>query len=134
MFEEDSEWYPNKKQAEGKRPVPKVRFTQQKKRCVASAAMAIKEGGVEPTVDMVIARTPSASLNPDTGRPFDRKLILEAFRTLCYDDDPEGPWCHEIPHSKTAHKPIHTFTIQLPKGLGRDVDHQRRVWANSAAA
>lgn len=136
IFEADKAWHPGKKQEGAKRPGPKVEFTPQKKLCVAKAAMAIKAGNIEPTVDMVVARTPNASLNPKTGAPFDKKLILEVFRTMCYDEDPEDPWCHEVPLSKTALSPdMEALRLTWGKTL-KDMDYtagwfsQHVIWTD----
>ena len=39
--------------------------------------MALKRARVEPTVDAVVARCPSAAYRDDTGEAFNKNLILE---------------------------------------------------------
>ena len=51
------------------------------------------------------AINPVAAINPGTGLPFDGKLVLRVFRTLCFDNDPAVPWDHEYPLAKTALSP-----------------------------
>ena len=101
-FDEDPHWYPGKGEATGGKPGPKVVFSEQKKIAISKAAMAMKAEGHEPTAAAVIARCPKASLNPNTGKAFDEKLILEVFRTKCYDVDPSVPWGRFRPLAKTA--------------------------------
>ena len=77
--------------------------------------MSLKREDKEPTVRDVILRAPKATMNPNTSQPFTPKYILEVFRTLCHDDDPNDPWEHQLPYQKTA----------LPEEL---IKH-RRAWA-----
>ena len=49
-----------------------------------------------------ILRAPKATVNPQTGKPFTPKYILQVFRSLCYDDDPADPWGHQLPYQKAA--------------------------------
>ena len=91
-FDDDPDWYPGKQSEEAQQRGPKRKFTVQKQMAIAKSAMALKAAGEEPTVDAVRARCPTASINPDTGNVFDDKLILEVFRTRCYDKDPNYPW------------------------------------------
>ena len=49
-----------------------------------------------------ILRTPKATVNPQTGKPFTPTYIRQVFRSLCYGDDPADPWDHQLPHQKTA--------------------------------
>ena len=101
-FDEDPDWYPGKGEEEGEKRGPKVVFTEQKKTAISKAAMALKKTGVEPTVAGVIARCPSAAINPNTGKAFDEKLIAGVFKTKCYDLDPSNPWARLQPLCKTA--------------------------------
>jgi hypothetical protein len=101
-FDSDPHWYPGKQDENAQKPGPKKKFTEAKQNAVARAAMALKEGGIEPTAATVIARCPNAAINPDTGKAFDEKLVLEVFRTKCYDLDPSRPWARMQPLSKTA--------------------------------
>ena len=102
LFESDPDWYPGKTTEGARKRGPKPRFTITKQRAVAKCAMALKEGGVEPTVAEVVARCPAAALNPGTGESFCTKLIVEVFKTRCYDSDPSHPWQHQYPLQKTA--------------------------------
>ena len=73
-FVDEKDWYPNKHVIEQEiRPGPKKRFTGSKRRCIKQAAEAIKESGVEPTVNGVRLRCKDAAVNPDTGEFFDKK-------------------------------------------------------------
>ena len=102
IFEEDPDWHPGKCEDSRNKPGPKPKFTEQKKNAVAKAAMAMKQEGWEPTAAGVVARCPKASLNPDTGKAFDEKLIRTVFESKCYDLDPSEPWTRRNPLSKTA--------------------------------
>ena len=102
IFDEDPDWYPGQQNEEAQKRGPKRKFTVQKQMAIAKSAMALKAAGEEPTVDAVRARCPTASINPDTGNVFDDKLILEVFRTRCYDNDPEHPWKHQNALQKTS--------------------------------
>ena len=114
-FDNGPDWYPGKVAVTAKKRGPKAVFTPQKKRCVAEAAMSLKREDKEPTARDVILRAPKATMNPNTSQPFTPKYILEVFRTLCHDDDPNDPWEHQLPYQKTA----------LPEEL---IKH-RRAWA-----
>ena len=102
QFDEDPEWYPGKGMETRKRPGPKPLFSAQKKRNVAECAMAMARRGEDVTVQAVQARAPRASCNPSTGEPFDKKLVLQVFRTLCHDGDPEDTWDLYTAYHKTA--------------------------------
>jgi len=104
-FADDPEWYPGKVTENAKKRGRKVKFTPQKKRAVASSAMALKDRGQEPTVAAVVAQCPQATWNAETKAPFSDKYILEVFRTMCYDNDPASPWQHINPLHKTALSP-----------------------------
>ena len=101
-FDADPDWYPGKSEEERKTLGPKVVFTEKKRTAISKAAMALKRTGTEPTVAGVVARCPSASINPKTGKAFDEKLITEVFKTKCYDLDPAFPWARVQPLCKTA--------------------------------
>jgi hypothetical protein len=79
--------------------------TKQQEATIAKCAMALKRKGVEPTVAAVKARCTAATLNPETDEPFTDKVILEIFKTRCYDNDPDTPWRHVSPKCKTALSP-----------------------------
>ena len=104
-IEADPAWYPGKGHAEGAKTGPKPRFTKAKQLAVARCAMALKEADEEPTVAAVVQKCPVAAVNPDTGLPFDGKLVLRVFRTLCFDSDPAVPWDQDYPLAKTALSP-----------------------------
>ncbi len=56
--------------------------------------MAPKRSSATPnaTVQAVQARAVRACTNPDTGELFDKALILQVFRTMCHDGDPNERW------------------------------------------
>ena len=104
-FDGDGGWYPGKVSEDAKPPGrPKV-ISAVQAHAVAHSAMAMKARGTEPTVEAVVAHCPRATLNPETAEPFTSKVILEVFRTRCYDDNPEQPWQHVTPNQKTALSP-----------------------------
>lgn len=102
VVQADSNWYPGKVSDNAAKRGPKIKFTLKKQRAVANSAMALKNAGIEPTVPKVVAQCPAAALNPSTGEPFSPNLILDVFRSLCYDLDPEHPWKFVTPYQKTA--------------------------------
>ena len=104
-FTTDDKWFPGKPDENAAKPGAKPLFTGQKKQAVASAAMAIKREGLEPTVEAVKERCPKATLNPETKVPFNDGLILEVFRTRCFDEGAQDPWGHITPYNKTALSP-----------------------------
>ena len=101
-FDDDPGWHPGKSEEVRKRPGPKPMFTAQKKQAVANAAMAMDKRGEAVSVEQVQARTPKASLNPKTGAPFTAKYILQVFRGMCHDGDPDDTWDRHTPYAKTA--------------------------------
>ena len=101
-FEQDSAWYPGKRQCEGEKPGPKKILNAQKQNAIASSAMAIKRAGDEPSVALVRERCPDATWNPETNAPFTDKYILEVFKEKCFDDGSSLPWRHLYPLQKTA--------------------------------
>ena len=104
-FEEDAEWYPGKVSMDSQQPGrPKV-ITSAQENAIATSAMAVKARGMEPSVSMVIAHGPKATLNPGTNGPCSAKVILDVFKTRCYDDDPDKPWSHLPPSHRTALSP-----------------------------
>ena len=120
IFESDPNWYPGKNAENAQKRGAKVKFTPQKRRAIAKAAMALKRTGAEPTAAAVLARCPAAGTNPATGQAFDLKLIRDVFRTKCYDLDPSCPWGRHQPLSKTA----------MPGWL----EKQRQAWAKDVLA
>ena len=67
--------------------------------------MTLKAKGIVPTAASIITQCKKASLNPETGEPFTAKVILEVFKTRCYDHHPDQPWQHLPPNYKTALSP-----------------------------
>ena len=98
----DPNWYPGKLSEGAGARGPKRKFTEQKQQAIAKCARALKASGDEPTVDAVRVRCPTATTNPETEEPFDKKLILNVFRTRCYDKDPNKPWKFQYPLQKTS--------------------------------
>ena len=105
IFQQDPDWYPGKTREDAATPGPKPVFTAQRKSAVASAAMAEKQAGNEPTVVAVRARCPAATWNENTDQPITDKYILEVFRDQCHDDDSEMPWGHVVAYNKSALSP-----------------------------
>ena len=95
----DPDWFPGKHA--GTKRGPKPLFTPAKRRAVAQCAMRIKERGDEPTPEEVVQRCPVSTLNTETGKTFDLKLIRKVFSTECYDLDPENPWRHQTRNKRT---------------------------------
>ncbi len=83
----DQDWFPGKHTGAKRGPAPI--FTPVKRRAVAECAMEIKQRGDEPTAEEVVQRCKVSTTNPDTGKPFDFKLIRQVFATDCYDFFPE---------------------------------------------
>ena len=76
-----------------KRQGTKRRSTEHMRLCVKTSAEAFKYGqGKEPTVNLVRERCQTATVNPDTGEYFDKKLILDVFKNDCYDEGAQLPW------------------------------------------
>jgi hypothetical protein len=98
-FEADPQWFP------GKQPGRKKVITRHKEASIAKSAMAQKAKGVEPTATLMKATCPAATLNPETGEHFTDKVILQVFKTRCYDKDPESPWQCLPSKCKTALTP-----------------------------
>ena len=65
--------------------------------------------------DSLAARCPAAVVNPDTGKPVDKKLVYTVLKTDCYDRNPEEPWVCE---------PVYTRRF-----LPEDLMEQRLHWA-----
>ena len=104
-FADDDDWYPGKSLEVAAARGPKVKFTAQKRGAVKRSLEAAKREGVEPSVPLARRRCPTATVNPDTGKPFDKKLILDVMRTECKDEGAREPWGHLVPVSKTALSP-----------------------------
>jgi hypothetical protein len=54
--------------------------------------MAQKAKEVEPTATWMKVTCPVATLNPETGEHFSDKIILQVFKTRCYDKDTDRRW------------------------------------------
>ena len=104
-IQSDPHWHPGKQSEDAGEPGRPKTITKQQQNALAKAAMSIKEKGQEPTVAAVIAQCPVASLNKETGQTFTDKVILEVFRTRCYDSSPDSPWNHVHAKQKTALTP-----------------------------
>ena len=109
----DPEWYPGKTYR--KRPGPQAVLHGKKRKQVATSAMNLKKEGAEPTYAAIAARCPAAVVNPDTGKPVDKKLVYTVLKTDCYDRNPEDPW---------VCKPVYTRRF-----LPDDLMEQRLQWA-----
>lgn len=112
----DPDWYPGKTSEEGATPGRKKVITPAQEAAIAKSGMAQKGAGLEPSVSQTIARCEKATLNPETGQPFSAKVILQVFKTRCYDKDPAHPWEHRAPKQKTA--------------LSEPAKAARLLWAN----
>ena len=88
--DQDPDWFPGKHIGAKRGPDPI--FTEAKRQAIADCARKIKARGDEPTVEEVCQRCTVSSVNPETGKHFDAKLIREVFASKCYDNDPEVPW------------------------------------------
>ena len=49
----------------------------------------MKARGLEPSVPAVVAACPEGTRNPETGEAFTAKVILQVFRTRCFDPGAE---------------------------------------------
>ena len=112
-MDEDPEWYPGKTYR--KRPGPQAVLHGKKRKQVAKSAMNLKKEGAEPTYAAIAARCPAAVVNPDTGKPVDKKLVYIVLKTDCYDRSPEEPWVCE---------PVYTRWF-----FPEDLMEQRLRWA-----
>ena len=84
-IDEDEEWFPGK-QYGAKRGRKRV-LTGAKSSAVARCAKATKGKGGEPTYGHICGNCPDAVINPETGRPVDKRAVYTVFRERCYDDD-----------------------------------------------
>ena len=83
-------WYPGA--CLTKRTGRPVELTAQKKAAITTSMMAAKERGDLPCYELAVARCPSATLNPTTGKAFSRHRINDLLTSECYDEEPEHPW------------------------------------------
>ena len=95
----DAGWYPGKINRTEWGPKPALNGA--KRRCIAQAAMALKDKGLEPTYPLVVAQCPQAAMNPATKRPVGKKRVYDILREECYDDPnkPEDTWSHRATDS-----------------------------------
>ena len=89
--ENDPDWFPGKSYQESFGP--KKLLTPQKRKAIALSMMTQKDKyNNEPSYEMAVSRCPNASQNPETGKPFTKKYILDIFKTDCFDKNSEKPW------------------------------------------
>ena len=98
----DPDWYPGKKVQTKFGPASVISVQNQK--VVARSAMAMKKRGEEPTFAAVVAANPNALLNPNTGKPVNKKRVYAIMSTLCFDDpdNPDDTWSHLARITKAA--------------------------------
>ena len=87
----DPNWYPGKTyhtKKRGRKPL----LHKGKRRAIASAMMAAKDRGLEPTSTLAMQLAPAACVNPLTDLPFTKKYLCRVLSQDCYDDDPNDPW------------------------------------------
>ena len=98
-FDSDPSWFPGKVYGSygGSRPA----LNGRSQAAIASAAMALKRDGLEPTFPLVVAQCPQASLNPATGRTVAPKRVYDVMREKCFDESEDRPWKHRARLSKT---------------------------------
>ena len=133
-FEADPQWHPGKQAEDAATPGRKKVISKQQEATIARSAMALKSKGIEPTVAAVIAQCPTATTNPETDEAFTPKVILEVFRTRCYDKDASSPWEHVSSKCKSALTPelkiarLEWADIMLGKRHHRGWYHRHVVW------
>ena len=96
----DDAWFPGKSYQEKHGPAKALNGTCMQ--AIATSAMATKRRKIEPTYKFMVGSCEKAILNPNTGKPVDKKVIYDIFRTMCYDEDPDKPWQHKARYSKAA--------------------------------
>lgn len=133
-FEADPQWHPGKQAEDAETAGRKKIITKQQEATIAKCAMALKAKGVEPTAKEMKTRCPAATLNAETDESFSDKVILEVFKTRCYDNDPAEPWKHVSPKCKTALSPELKVLraawgeVMLGKRHHRDWYHRHVLW------
>ena len=91
LVDDDEDWFPGRHN--GKRRGPQPLFNLAKKRRCAKVMMKLKHAeGEEPTLKEMKHRCPGSVKNPETGEPFDDKILRTVFTEECYDLGPEHPW------------------------------------------
>ena len=98
----DKAWFPGKSEQLQRGPKPAINGTNQA--VIARSAMNIMASGKEPTYSAIVAHNPKATLNPETKRPVDKKIVYNLVKKRCYDDanNPEDTWTHDYRYSKKA--------------------------------
>ena len=134
-FASDPEWYPGKAMEKREGQGRKRKFNDQMRLCVKNSAESLKlNKGKEPTVNLVRQHCPKATVNPDTGEYFDKKLILDVFKNECFDKGARLPWGHLPPVSQSALSPIQIESrlkyakAELAKGHTDQWYYQHCVW------
>ena len=67
--------YPGKNDQKKRGPDPAINGTN--RNVIARSAMTLRENGEEPTYPKVVSHNPKASLNPQTNRPVDKKVVYK---------------------------------------------------------
>ena len=87
----DPDWFPGKHN--GKKRGPPPLFTRAKRQRCAKVMMALKHSqGDEPSLSEMKVQCKRSTVNPQTGVPFDDKVLRRVLTEDCYDLDPEHPW------------------------------------------
>ena len=68
------------------------------------APRARRRWGVDPTYAQVCGSCKDAVINPDTGKPVDKRAVYTVFKERRYDDpeDPENTWSNRPRLSRKA--------------------------------
>ena len=101
-IDNDKDWYPGKRDPDARVTGPKPVLYGARRTAVASAAMALKRRGREPTYPAIVSQCQAAVCNPDTGHAVDKKAAYKVIGEDCYDDDPDRPWRNQPRVSKKA--------------------------------
>ena len=135
VFASDEEWYPGKAVEAREGQGRKRKFTDQMRACVKKSEESLKlNKGKEPTVNLVRQHCTKATVNPDTGEYFDKKLILDVFKNDCFDEGARFPWGQVTPVSQSALSPTqilarHRYAkAEVDKGLSDQWYYQHCVW------
>ena len=99
-IDEDSEWFPGKiyRTTFG----PSKVLPEQSQRAIALSATTMKKRKIEPSYPLLVAACQKATLNPNTGKPVDKKRVYDVLREKAFDEGAEEPWVHKARYSKTA--------------------------------
>ena len=96
----DDAWFPGKSYQVKHGPAKALNGTCVQ--AIATSAMAAKKRKIEPTYKLIVGSCENAIINPDTGKPVDKKIVYEIFRKNCFDENADEPWQHKARYSKTA--------------------------------